>query len=154
MERSDVVKWAAEGLAMIAGMGVCIVIGVALFGCLPAEQPDEVVLQETTAEGLRATATAGLKALAAMTPLEAAGVLQQALPERGALWHWAPPSEGSPVDHYRFTLTGVVRDTTLGYWFSTWPCSTEALVVEGVDAAGRVGPGSLPGVCENAAEGR
>lgn len=153
MSDKDVLRAASVFCTLMAAGAIALFV-INATGCLPAEQPDEVVSRETTAEGLRATATAGLKALASMTPLEAAGVLQQALPDRGVLWHWAPPSEGSPVDHYRFTLTGVVRDTTLGYWFATWPCSAEALVVEGVDALGRVGPGSLPGVCDNAAEGR
>ena len=104
---------------------------------LPAPEPD-----------LHATATAGLKALAEMSPLQAAGVLT-ASGFGSTAWKWTAPTEGAPVDHYRVEMHFTVRDTFFRYWFPSWAeCVDDTVIVAGVDAAKRVGPESLPGVCE------
>ena len=116
----------------------------------PDAQPPQAVIADTTSAGLRATATAGLKALASMTPLEAAGVLT-ATGHGSTVWKWTPPVDGAPVDAYRVEFHFTVRDTFFRYWFPSWAeCVGDTVIVEGVDAAGRVGPGSLPGVCDSA----
>ena len=109
--------------------------------CLALMRHDEV-------GDLRATATAGLKALASMTPLEAAGVLT-ATGFGSTTWVWTPPNTGAPVDHYRVEFHFTVRDTFFRYWFPSWAeCTGDTVIVRGVDAVERVGPNSVPGVCQ------
>ena len=133
---------------MRMAMVVMVMAGCGCIDTQPGPQPPQDVIEKTTPAGLQATATAGLKALASMTPLEAAGVLTST--GHGATtWKWTPPVDGAPVDHYRVEFHFTVRDTFFRYWFPSWAeCVGDTVIVEGVDAVGRVGPNSLPGVCQ------